>query len=67
MYTAAKVVERSWMFLVLRAIRLVPASVGFLAVGSPVVTLLARGVFAVLGAFELRGGGHREPAAAGAE
>jgi hypothetical protein len=60
------VVERSWMFLVLRAIRLMPASVGFLAVGSPGVTFPARGVFAVLVAFKLRGGGHGERAAGGA-
>ena len=66
MYAAAMVVERSRMFLILRAISLVAAGVGFLAAGSPGVTLLARGVFAVLGAFELRGGRHGERAAAGA-
>jgi hypothetical protein len=66
MYAAATVVERSWMFLVVRAIRLLAASVGFLAVVSPGVTLLAREVLAVLGAVALRGSSHGERAAVGA-
>jgi hypothetical protein len=66
MYAAATVVERSWMFPVARAIRLVAASVDFLAVVSPGVTLLTREVHAVLGAVALRGGSHGERAAGAA-
>jgi uncharacterized membrane protein HdeD (DUF308 family) len=50
-----------WLFLILG---LVSVIAGVLAIVYPGLTLLARGVFAVITAFKLRGLRHGEPGAA---